>query len=157
MGTEIERKFLVRTDAWQPRSEGTCFKQGYLVSETGRTVRVRVAGDRGSLTIKGPTRGVTRPEFEYAIPVEDAHTLLDELCDHPILEKHRHEEIHAGKKWEIDVFHGENEGLVVAEIELSREDETFELPVWAGQEVSFDHRYFNASLQKNPYKTWTPC
>ncbi|MFA6957013.1 MAG: CYTH domain-containing protein [Thermoanaerobaculia bacterium] len=154
MGKEIERKFLVRVDAWKPQGEGIHFKQGYLNSQKERVVRVRIEGTKAKLTIKGVTTGVTRSEFEYVIPVDDAAILLDQLCEKPLIDKHRHVELHGGKNWEIDVFHGDNEGLVVAEIELASEDEKLELPSWAGPEVSSDPRYFNSNLLKNPYSTW---
>jgi adenylate cyclase len=154
MGREIERKYLVDLDVWKPRDEGTRFKQGYLSTQSERVVRVRVEGDRARLTIKGATAGVTRLEFEYGIPLEDAAVLLDDLCVQPLIDKHRHKELHHGKTWEIDVFHGDNDGLVVAEIELGSEDEQFVIPDWAIAEVSGDPRYYNANLQKHPYKTW---
>jgi len=154
MGKEIERKYLVRVDAWTPQGDGTHFKQGYLNSQKERVVRVRIEGTKAKLTIKGVTTGVTRSEFEYVIPVDDAAILLDQLCEKPLIDKHRHVEQHGGKSWEIDVFHGDNEGLVVAEIELGSEDEKLELPSWLGPEVSSDPRYFNSNLLKNPYSTW---
>jgi CYTH domain-containing protein len=154
MGKEIERKFLVKRDAWKPRDEGTWYKQGYLNSQKERVVRVRIAGTKATLTIKGLTRGVSRSEFEYPIPVEDAAVLLDQICEQPVIEKHRHRETHGGHAWEIDVFHGENDGLVVAELELESESESFERPAWLGAEVSSDPRYFNSNLLKNPYKNW---
>lgn len=154
MAKEIERKFLVKTAAWKPQNEGIHFKQGYLNTQKERVVRVRIEGDKAKLTIKGVTTGVTRSEFEYVIPVEDASLLLDNLCEKPLIDKHRHAEVHGGKTWEIDVFHGDNEGLVVAEIELKSETETFVRPDWAGEEVSSDPRYFNSNLLKNPFKNW---
>jgi CYTH domain-containing protein len=154
MAKEIERKFLVKTAAWKPQGAGVHFKQGYLNTQKERVVRVRIEGEKAKLTIKGVTTGVTRSEFEYAIPVEDAAILLDHLCEKPLIDKHRHAEIHGGKTWEIDVFHGDNEGLVVAEIELKSETETFSRPDWAGEEVSSDPRYFNSNLLKNPFKNW---
>ncbi len=154
MGKEIERKFLVDMTKWTPQGVGTHFKQGYLNSQKERVVRVRIEGDRARLTIKGVSVGVTRSEFEYPIPVEDARILLDTLCEQPLIDKHRHKEVHGGKTWEIDVFHGDNEGLVVAEIELAAEDEAFEVPAWAVREVSSDARYFNANLLRHPFKDW---
>lgn len=154
MAKEIERKFLVTLAAWTPQSGGKYYKQGYLNSQKERVVRVRIAGDKGQLTIKGITTGVTRAEFEYPISIEDAGLMLDNLCEKPLIEKHRHKEVHGGKTWEIDVFHGDNEGLVVAEIELGSEDEAFERPSWLGEEVSSDPRYFNSNLLKNPFKSW---
>lgn len=154
MATEIERKFRVNTSAWVPSDPGLHFKQGYLNSQKERVVRIRIEGDRGRLTIKGLTTGITRAEFEYAIPLPDAVAMLDHLCEQPLIDKHRHVEIYAGRTWEVDVFHGDNEGLVVAEIELPSEDTTLELPPWAGEEVSGDPRYFNSNLLKQPFKTW---
>ena len=154
MGKEIERKYLVDLAAWTPADGGIHFKQGYLNAQKERVVRVRIEGDRAKLTIKGVTTGVTRSEFEYTIPVEDAALLLDNLCEQPLIDKHRHKELHFGKTWEIDVFHGDNEGLVVAEIELATEDEKIELPAWVRAEVSSDPRYFNSNLLKHPFKQW---
>jgi CYTH domain-containing protein len=154
MGKEIERKYLVKAAQWTPQDGGIHFKQGYLNSQKERVVRVRIEGDVAKLTIKGITKGVTRSEFEYSIPVEDAGLLLDNLCEQPLIDKHRHKEVHFGKLWEIDVFHGLNEGLVVAEIELGSETEAITLPAWAGAEVSSDPRYFNSNLLKNPFSTW---
>lgn len=155
MAKEIERKFLVKRGEWMPRDGGTHFKQGYLNSQKERVVRVRIEGDKAKLTIKGITTGVTRSEFEYAIPVDDAAILLDQLCEKPLIDKHRYVETIGGHTWEIDVFHGDNEGLVIAEVELQSEDEKLDLPPWAGAEVSGDPRYFNSNLLKNPYRTWT--
>lgn len=155
MGIEIERKFVIDLPAWKPQGEGVRFKQGYLSSHEQRVVRVRIQGDNASLTIKGPANGVTRAEFEYSIPIADAVTLLSTLCEQPPIDKHRHTEIHFGKTWEIDVFHGLNKGLVLAEIELASEDEEFELPAWVTAEVSNDPRYFNANLVTRPYTSWT--
>ena len=154
MAKEIERKFLVKHDAWVPRDAGTYFKQGYLNSQKERVVRVRIEGNKAKLTIKGITTGVTRSEFEYPLPIEDAAILLDQLCEPPLIDKHRHVEEHGGHTWEIDVFHGDNEGLVIAEVELQSEDEKVVLPPWAGAEVSGDPRYFNSNLISNPYKNW---
>jgi adenylate cyclase len=146
MAQEIERKFLVDLARWQPAGGGEHFEQGYLSSLPERVVRV--------LTIKGATRGVTRTELEYDIPIDDARTMLDTLCEQPIIVKQRHRELHEGKTWEIDVFGGDNAGLVVAEIELDSEDEPFAVPAWAVREVSDDPRYYNANLVKAPYRTW---
>lgn len=154
MGTEVERKFLVKQDRWRPQGEGVHFKQGYLNSQKERVVRVRIEGASAKLTIKGLTTGVTRSEFEYPIPVEDAAVLLEHLCEQPLIDKHRHVERHGGRTWEIDVFHGDNDGLVVAEIELASDTDTPELPAWIGEEVSGDPRYFNSNLLKNPYRNW---
>jgi adenylate cyclase len=154
VGKEIERKYLVRPGAWAPQGAGTHFKQGYLNSQKERVVRVRIEGSAAKLTIKGVTTGVTRSEFEYAIPVDDATILLDQLCEQPLIDKHRHVEQHGGRTWEIDVFHGDNEGLVVAEVEVASESDRIDLPAWAASEVSSDPRYFNSNLLKNPFKNW---
>ena len=153
MPKEIERKFLV-DGAWTPPGAGTAFEQGYLSSVAERTVRVRIEGDHAKLTIKGKTSGVSRSEFEYAIPVDDARTMLDELCERPVIVKRRHIVMHAGKKWEVDVFGGENAGLVIAELELASEDEAFEKPEWVRAEVSHDPRYYNSNLVKKPFTRW---
>lgn len=155
MGTEIERKFLVRDDSWRALAQPGCrYRQGYLTTDTPSSVRVRVAGDRGYLNIKSATLGVTRTEFEYAIPLQDAEEMLEHLCARPLIEKTRYIVEHAGHAWEIDVFEGENAGLVVAEIELQSQDEAFETPAWAGEEVSHDPRYYNVSLVRHPFKDW---
>ena len=153
MGQEIERKFLVDTARWRPAGAGVAFRQGYLSSHPERTVRVRLEGDAGKLTIKGPTEGVSRVELEYDLPRADVDQLLA-LCERPLIEKVRHTEEHGGKTWEIDVFGGENEGLVVAELELGSEDEPFTRPPWVTEEVSYDPRYYNARLVEAPYRTW---
>lgn len=157
MAKEIERKYLVKPGAWTPRDAGTHFKQGYLNSQKERVVRVRIEGDEAKLTIKGLTTGVSRSEFQYPLPLADAEILLDQLCEQPLIDKHRHLEEHHGLTWEIDVFHGDNEGLVVAEVELPAESVSPVLPPWAGEEVSSDPRYFNSNLLKNPYGNWRPA
>ncbi len=153
MAVEIERKFLVRPGIWSPRAAGDRIRQGYISSSPDRTVRVRVRADRAYVTIKGPTTGLSRLEFEYEIPVTDAHEMLDQLCA-AVVDKHRHVEQHGVHTWEIDVFHGANDGLVVAEVELKSEQEAVELPAWVGDEVSADYRYANSYLAKTPYSTW---
>jgi len=154
VGAEIERKYLVDTAAWTPRDDGELFVQGYLSSHKERVVRVRREGERGVITIKGATRSVTRAEFEYPVPAADADAML-KLCEQPLIEKHRHKEQHGAHLWEIDVFHGVNEGLVVAEVELTSEDEQVDAPAWAIREVSDDPRYYNANLVAHPFSTWT--
>jgi len=154
MGDEIERKFLVRDDRWRMHATGTPYRQGFLSTEPERTVRVRVAGDRGWLTIKGITVGARRAEYEYEIPLEDAMHMLDTLCRRPLIEKVRYVLRGERHTWEIDVFEGDNAGLVVAEVELESEDEEFQRPPWLGDEVTNDPRYFNASLVAHPYKDW---
>jgi CYTH domain-containing protein len=155
MGHEIERKYLVDRTQWTPRDAGTHLVQGYLSSHRERTVRVRIAGDAAKLTIKGITTGVTRVELEYDIPVADARLMLDTMCERPLIDKHRYTEDIGGRTWEIDIFHGDNDGLVVAEVELESESDLIAIPPWAGPEVSDDPRYYNANLLKAPYSTWS--
>lgn len=154
MAVEIERKFLVQGEEWRTLGTGTLYRQGYLSSEPGRTVRVRIAGETGYLTIKGMTQGISRAEYEYVIPLTDAAELLDTLCDRPLIEKIRHRIAWDDLIWEVDEFMGENQGLIVAEVEISDPDRTLRLPEWIGKEVSDDPRYFNASLAKYPYRQW---
>ena len=153
MGVEIERKFKVKED-FRPTGVGIEIAQGYLSRDPKRIVRIRMAGIQGFLTIKGETRGAKRLEYEYEIPVEEARALLA-LCDPPLVEKTRYVEPFAGKRWEVDVFHGANKGLVVAEIELISETEEFMCPTWVGAEVTGEERYYNAALIARPYNTWT--
>ena len=152
MALEIERKFLVTGNHWHV-TIGVQFSQGYLNRNKYRTVRVRVAGNQGFLTIKGATSGATRTEFEYEIPVSDAESLL-QMCEGPIIQKLRRNIDYKGFKWEIDEFQGDNLGLVVAEIELSDENQPFEKPSWIGKEVTYDARYFNSNLAQHPFNTW---
>ena len=153
MGTEIERKFLVREGAWREAGVET-YRQGYLSTVKERTVRVRTINGKGYLTVKGITVGASRLEFEYEIPVADAGELLDNLCEKPLIEKQRYKLDHGGLTWEIDVFFGDNEGLIVAEVELQSEDQVFERPDWVADEVTSDPRYYNANLISNPYSNW---
>ncbi len=154
MATEIERKFLVKGDEWRSLGTGTGYRQGYIsTKETGTTVRVRVVGDRGYLTIKGTTVGASRAEFEYPIPVKDAREMLDTLCDRPLIEKTRYRIQQGELTWEVDEFAGENQGLILAEVELDDENQTVELPEWIDREVS-DPKYFNVNLAKHPYRQW---
>lgn len=153
MGQEIERKFLVTGDAWRT-DNGTLIRQGYLYGGVNGTGRARTKGERAYLTVKSRKTGITRLEFEYEIPLEDAKEILDHLCYKPLIEKIRHE-VHVGEfTWEIDEFLEENAGLVVAEIELEEENQEFPKPDWVGIEVSDDIRYLNSSLVKNPYSKW---
>lgn len=154
MGTEIERKFLVRGDAWRSGAKRVDARQGYLAVGPPASVRVRIMGDKAHLNIKQATLAVARAEFEYEIPVADAHELLDTLCDGRIVEKTRHYVEHGGMTWEVDEFRGANAGLIVAELELESEDQPFDRPSWLGEEVSGDARYFNSNLALNPYSTW---
>lgn len=150
---EIERKFLVVGHGWKAASEGIAIRQGFLVAEKERTVRVRIAAGKAFLTVKSAAQGITRQEFEYPIPVAQAEQILD-LCIRPLIEKKRYRFEHQGMTWEVDEFLGENAGLVVAEIELESESQDFARPDWLGQEVSHDPRYLNANLVKSPYKEW---
>ena len=152
---EIERKFLVAGDFHGEVSGASHIVQGYLSSAPGRTVRVRRRDDRGWITVKGPARGLTRIEWEKEIPAGEAELLLA-LCEPGVIDKTRHlvPSSDGRHTWEVDEFHGDNEGLVVAEIELSSEDEVFPRPAWLGEEVTGDRRYFNSSLTKRPYKDW---
>jgi CYTH domain-containing protein len=153
MAEEIERKFLLKNDTWKAAASGTRFRQGYLSTVKERTVRVRLEGDRGFLTVKGISTGAVRKEYEYEIPVQEAGELLG-LCEQPLIEKTRCRIEHKGLTWEVDEFEGKNRGLVLAEIELDSEDQEIELPCWIGREVTDDPRYFNANLVKNPFNTW---
>ena len=154
MGVEIERKFLVCGDQWKTLGQGVLLRQGYLSSAPERIVRVRIEGDSAMLTIKGPTSGATRAEWEYPIPMGDAQTILDSLCERPIIEKRRYRIPYQDGMWEVDEFLGENAGLVVAEIELETEQQAFIKPNWIGEEVTHDARYFNANLLRHPYAKW---
>jgi adenylate cyclase len=153
MATEIERKFLVSSQAWRVGATGRRLVQGYLSREPERTVRIRIDGDAGFLTIKGKSAGASRAEFEYPIPLVDAHTILA-LCLPPLIDKQRYLVEFSGKRWEIDEFSGDNAPLVIAELELADEDEAFEAPPWLGQEVTHDPRYFNSQLAVTPYSRW---
>jgi CYTH domain-containing protein len=152
MPKEIERKFLLKGYAWR-NEKAMKYRQGYLNTAKERTVRVRIIGDKGYLTIKGIAIGASRLEFEYEIPCQDANILLD-ICEKPLIEKNRYKVEEGGFIWEIDEFFGENQGLIIAEVELESEDQEFPKPDWVGEEVTGDPRYFNANLIKNPYTKW---
>ena len=153
MGQEIERKYLVQGDAWRSLAVGQLYRQGYLPTEEC-TVRVRVIGKTGFLTIKGPSVGISRAEFEYEIPTQDALDMMDSLCVGPLIEKMRYRIELNGLTWEVDEFMGDNEGLIMAEVELEDENQMIDLPEWIGEEVSGDPRYFNSSLAKFPFTHW---
>lgn len=153
MGKEIERKFLVTGNGWRD-APATTYRQGYLSTDRNRTVRVRVAGDKGFLTIKGITVGASRTEYEYSIPVEDALEMLANLCLRPLIEKRRYRVDQGGPIWEVDVFFGDNEGLILAEVELENESQQIDLPPWIGREVTGDARFYNANLITHPYRSW---
>jgi len=154
MATEIERKFLVKNTDWKALATGTAYRQGYLSTVKERIVRVRTIGDKGYLTVKGIAVGSTRAEYEYEIPVEEANSMLDNLCERPIIEKMRYVIDYEGLTWEVDEFNGENHGLIVAEVELRDENQTISLPDWIGEEVTGDPKYFNSNLVKHPYSKW---
>ena len=155
MPSEIERKFLVVGDDWRSAvSSSTRIVQGYLASTPEVTVRVRVRGERAYLTIKGRSSGISRSEYEFDIPVADAEAMLTDLAQGPVIEKTRHLLEVDGHTWELDVFAGANEGLVMAEIELGSADEQFTVPSWAGRDVSDDARYYNVNLARTPYSHW---
>jgi CYTH domain-containing protein len=156
MPLEIEHKFLVVSDAWRAQATGRRYRQGYLSVDPERSVRVRQVDEQGWLTIKGVTRGAARAEYEYEIPVNDAEEILDSLCMHPLIEKIRYLVQYHGMTWEIDVFSGDNAGLVIAEVELESESQAFDLPDWIGEEVTGDPRYYNASLVNHPFSRWAP-
>jgi adenylate cyclase len=146
MGLEIERKFLVVGDAWRASGRPTRIVQGYLTRDPERVVRVRTAGERAFVTLKGITRGASRSEFEYPIPLSDARQILEELCLKPLIAKTRYEVDVGGLTWEVDVFESPHVGLIVAELELPSADYPFERPAWVGAEVTGDARYYNQSL-----------
>ena len=154
MVKEIERKFLVKGDAWRAIAKGTIYRQGYLNSAKERTVRIRLADAKAFITIKGPTVGATRSEYEYEIPFDEGNAMLETLAEKPLIEKTRYRIPVGNLTWEIDEFLGENAGLIVAEVELKSEDQTFDKPLWVGDEVTNDPRYFNANLVKNPFTRW---
>ena len=159
MGIEIERKFLIRDRSILDGSIGVPYRQGYLSqgylsTDPDRTVRVRKTGERPYLTIKGRSEGAARMEFEYEIPADDAERLLGS-CKRPLIEKTRHRIEHAGLTWEVDVFSGENAGLVLAEVELLSADAAVEIAEWAGEEVTSDSRFFNANLVEHPFSEWS--
>lgn len=155
MATEIERKFLLKSDEWRSLASGTVYCQGYITARQGKTVRVRIIGDQGYLTVKGRSSGISRLEFEYEIPVEDAKEMLENLCDRPFIEKIRYKIPFEGFIWEVDEFFGENQGLILAEVELIDENQAVKIPDWIGQEVSGDWRYSNSCLVKYPFTRWT--
>jgi len=156
MAIEIERKFLVASDGWRSEAgQARRMRQGYL-NDGGRcSVRVRVHGDRAELNIKAAVVGAQRAEYEYPIPVADAHAMLDELCAYPPLDKTRYLVEHGGHTWEVDVFEGANDGLVVAEIELETPDTPFERPDWLGPEVTDERCYYNHALAAHPFRDWS--
>ena len=156
MSYEIERKFLVTDTDFLRDEVGQECRQGYLPTAGTTTVRVRLIGDRAYLTVKGADAGITRREFEYEIPVVDAEDMLDLLCDEPLIEKTRHQIEFDGTRWDVDLFHGVNQGLNVAEVELASEQQVFAKPPWVGDEVTGQAAYYNFNLARNPYTQWSP-
>ena len=154
MPREIERKYRVKGNGWRDHGAGVPYRQGYLSTVAERTVRVRLIRDKGWLTIKGITVGVTRAEYEYEIPSDEASEMLDDLCERPLIEKTRYRVEHQGLIWEVDEFDGDNAGLIIAEVELEEEDQAIVLPDWVGEEVTGDARFFNANLIANPFTRW---
>ena len=154
MALEIERKYLIDLGKIGTLENGIRIKQGYLSTDKNAVVRVRVKNDKAYLTIKGANNGISRLEFEYEIPFDEANEMLDNLCKKPVIDKTRYIIKHDIHIWEIDVFYGDNEGLVVAEVELKDENEKINLPSWIKEEVTSDNRYFNSNLMKYPYKDW---
>ena len=153
MALEIERKFLVNENDWR-NGQGTMYRQGYLNSDENRNVRVRVINDRGYLTVKGISQGATRVEYEYEIPQAEAEAMLDDLCEKPLIIKKRYKTEYKGFVWEVDEFLGENQGLIIAELELESENQVFIKPEWIGKEVTGDPKYFNSNLIHRPFSMW---
>lgn len=155
MGTEIERKFLVRSNSWRETSEeASCIVQGYIATGPPTAVRIRIRGREANLNIKQAVLAIRRYEYEYSIPLDDAHEMIERLCGGRVVQKTRHIVRFAGRVWEVDEFAGSNQGLVVAEVELSSEEDPVELPPWVGAEVSGDARYLNTHLALHPFTTW---
>lgn len=154
MAKEIERKFLVDQTKLPILKNPHVIKQGYIPTKETATVRIRISNEKAFLTLKGKATGLTRSEFEYFVPLDDAEKMLQELCSSPLIEKKRYLIPYKGHIWELDIFEGDNEGLIVAEIELDNENEVFERPQWITKEVSFDPRYRNANLTTFPYTMW---
>lgn len=154
MAIEIERRFLVVNDSWKGETSGTQYRQGYLYFQTDGVLRIRIAGDKGFLTVKVLKDALSALEYEYEIPGRDAKEMLTGLCKGNPVEKMRYHVIYAGMAWDIDVFSGDNEGLVIAEIELKETGQEISLPPWVGEEVTGQKKYLNAFLFKNPYTKW---
>lgn len=155
MTIEIERKFLVKDDSWKSLASGKSYRQGYILTQDKvTTIRVRTMGNQAYLTIKSKTQGMSRHEFEYPIPLADAQIILDSLCHRPLIEKIRYKIPVENLVWEVDEFQGENQGLILAEVELQAETQAIEFPSWVGEEVTHDPKYYNVNLTKNPYQSW---
>lgn len=154
MTMEIERKFLVLNDSYKQMTRPVCIRQGYISTSVENVVRVRIAGDKAFLTIKSLISQRSRLEYEYEVPFADASEILNNICRKPIIEKNRYEVVNGTDAWVVDEFLGENQGLVVSEIELDSEDQEVKLPDWIGAEVTDDSRYLNANLVDYPYNNW---
>lgn len=155
MAIEIERKFLLKSDNWRSQvSHHATIRQGYLSRDAQSSVRIRIAGGKANINVKSTEDGIYRLEYEYDIPLEDAEEMLKLVAHRPLIEKTRHIVHWGGHCWEIDEFFGDNNGLIVAEVELGGVDEAFERPPWIGKEVSTDARYYNSNLSKLPYASW---
>ena len=151
---EIERKFIVKDYTYRQLTKGEYCCQGYLNDDIERVVRVRILDEKAFITVKGKNKGVIRPEYEYEIPLPDAQFMLNDLCLRPLIEKIRYRVPQGKLIWEIDEFLGENDGLIFAEVELPDENYPIDPPAWIGEEVTFDEKYYNVNLLKNPYKNW---
>jgi CYTH domain-containing protein len=154
LGIEIERKFLIKSDEWKSLGNRIFYQQGYLLSDKNRTIRIRTIEDKGFITIKGSAKGISRNEFEYEIPVVEARVILETLCDKPFIKKYRTKIQLKDLVWEVDEFLDENDGLVIAEIELKDENQKIDIPNWIGEEVTGDRKYYNSMLTKNPFTKW---
>jgi len=155
MGIEIERKFVVISDDWKNQVTGNTIRQGYLSTSPDRVVRIRIVNQKAWITVKSSSDGLVRNEWEYPIPADDAKAMLENLCIQPVIEKIRYRIPYEGMMWDLDVFYGENEGLLIAEIELESENQPFALPAWAGKEVTHNRLYHNNHLAQYPYRAWT--
>lgn len=155
MGVEIERKYLVNKNIWEKTVKGDShfIRQGYILTSPDKTIRIRLKDNKGYITLKGLSTGASRPEFEYGIPEEDAKELLDKFCTSGIT-KIRNKLVFNGKLWEVDEFSEDNEGLIIAEIELRSDEETFDLPEWIEKEVTGEEKYYNSNLSVHPFKKW---
>jgi len=154
MAIEIERKFLVKETPFHLAKRSLRIRQGYIVNDQKQVIRVREKGDQYFLTLKGNNIGISRLEFDFPISKEDADELIKHFCQTALIDKTRHYVEHKGHTWEVDEFHGSNDGLIVAEIELETEDETFDIPDWAGEEVTSEEKYYNMNLATHPFKNW---
>ncbi len=155
MAIEIERKYLVKSDDWKSLATKKYYQQGYLLISKSLTIRVRIIEDKSYITIKGASKGISRSEYEYEIPIKEAEDIIQSLCEKPLIEKYRTKINIDDVIWEVDEFLGENEGLVIAEVELKNEGQKINLPAWIGDEVSGNPKYSNSYLVKHPFKRWT--